>query len=227
LQVVNLTDALFEQRILKDNREAEKILSGVRRLNSLECTLLKVHCIAWSSSFHREADFLAVGGALGEITLWKFTQNQGLCYDGSWKPSQDGAGIVTHIAWSPWINDSSTGMAPMNKMVSILAASTVEGSVHLALVSTSASNESGSLEIQEQLTCKLFPESRIPTTKLAWKKRDHDFILAVSRNGSLSLSIHPFHALPRLSSTQVSCRHKSYSRPVGKSIVWSIQLTQN
>ena len=110
-------------------------------------------------------------------------------------------------------------------MVSILAASTVEGSVHLALVSTSASKQkdSGSLpqiEIQERLTCKLFPESRIPTTKLAWKKRDHDFILAVSRNGSLGLSIHPFQAFPSLSSTQVSCRHKSYSRPVGKTILW-------
>jgi hypothetical protein len=224
LQVVNLTDVLFEQRILKDNRLAEMILSGTRRLNALECTLLKAHSIAWSSSFHREGDFLAVGGALGEITLWKFTRDQGLHYESSWQPSQDGAGIVNHIAWSPWINDSSTGMAPMNKMVSILAASTVEGSVYLALVSTSASKQkdSGSLphiEIQERLTCKLFPESRIPTTKLAWKKRDHDFILAVSRNGSLDLSIHPFQAFPNLSSAHVSCRHKSYSRPVGKSIL--------
>jgi hypothetical protein len=223
LQVVNLTDLLFEQRILKNNREAEKITSGVRRLNALECTLLKTHCIAWSPSFHGEADFLAVGGALGEITLWEFTRDQGLRYEGSWQPSQDGAGLVNHIAWSPWIDGSSTGMAPTNKMVSILAASTVEGSVHLALVSTSASKDSCSLiqhiEIQEQLTCKLFPESRIPSTKLAWKKRDHDFILAVSRNGSLSLSIHLFHELPSLSSVQVSCRHQSYSRPVGKSII--------
>jgi hypothetical protein len=219
---------LFEQLILKDDPDAENILSGSQLLNAVECGRLKAHCITWSSSRYGEGDFLAVGGARGEITLWKFTRERGLCFEDSWRLSQNGGATISHLAWSPWISDSTTSLASTKQVVSILAASTFEGSVHLALLSTSESKQQDSdpdskhILVQEHSTCDLFPQHRLGATKLVWKKRNDDLILAVSRNGSLHLSIHPFHILPDLSSTKVSCRHKSYSRTIGKSLLSSI-----
>jgi hypothetical protein len=218
---------LFERLILKDNPDTENILSGSQPLNALECARLKAHCITWSSLCYGEGDFLAVGGARGEITLWKFTRDRGLCYEDSWHLSQNGGGTISHLAWSPWISDSTTSLAPTNQVVSILAASTFEGSVHLAFLSTSGSKQQDSdtdsdhIVIQEHSTCELFPEHRLAATKLVWKKRKDGFVLAVSRNSSLHLSIHPFHVLPSLSSNKVSCRHKSYSRTIGKYLLSS------
>ena len=73
---------------MKDNMDAEDILSGEKLLSPEQCNALKAHCstmymndidlgITWSplnntSSKRPHEVFLAVGNALGEISLWKY-----------------------------------------------------------------------------------------------------------------------------------------------------------
>ena len=134
----------------------------------------------------------------------------------SWQLPTDGS-AVNHLAWSPWVDTANS--SPFNK-VSILAASRNDGSVHLAkvLIKTVADETLDICEIQSDMTRELFPKQRIPVSKLSWKLRKEDLLLAVAHNGSLSMSIHPIKQITTLSSKVVVCRHDNFSPVVGMSL---------
>lgn len=106
---------------------------------------------------------------------------------------------------------------------SVLAASRNDGSVHLAkiLMSTSEADRVDICEIQSDITRELFPKQRIPVSKLAWKQRADNFVLFITRNGSLTVSIHSLKRMKDLSSEILSCRHDNYSPVVGISLSYS------
>lgn len=96
---------------------------------------------------------------------------------------------------------------------SILAASALDGSVHLGVIDFD-SEEVGS-QITVRTTRALYTKQRIPVSMLKWRKLNRDMMLAVARNGILSLSIHSNDRLTDLSSEIVVCRHQNYSPVVG------------
>lgn len=242
---MNITDRLFEEIILNDNPEAEELISGAKMLHPEQCNKLKAHCIAvvitetdigisWSplccGSSPRPEGLLAIGDAAGTITIWKydslisqlifsFTRYDGLHFKTTWKlPFSDRDSIVTHLAWSPWIDLPNP--SPFNKL-SILAASRNDGTVHLAKILIKTSESDDTLDICEilsndNMTCELLPQERIPVSKLAWKQRNNDILLAIARNGKLTMSIHSLKGIQNsVSSEIVSCRHENYSPVVG------------
>jgi hypothetical protein len=149
------------------------------------------------------------------------TENQRVEYKCRWQLPLDLAVPVTHLAWSPWIDlPSSTLSPPQFNKASILAASAVDGSVNLAFILTSTA--SGDIEIyavdaelQPVYSRTLLPKHRMAATKLFWTTRRDDIILAIARNGILSLSIHHRKTDDILSSKVMSCRHTNYSPAVG------------
>jgi len=96
---------------------------------------------------------------------------------------------------------------------SILAASALDGSVHLGVINFD-SEEIGS-QITVRTLREVFTKQRIPVSMLSWHKTNRDMILSVARNGILSLSIHSYDRLADLSSEIVVCRHQNYSLVVG------------
>ena len=121
--------------------------------------------------------------------------------------------VVTHLAWSDWIELASSSVSTFGR-ISILAAALSDGSVHLSkiLLETLAAGE-----IQPEATRELSPMKRLPVLKLAWARRNSDLVLAIARSGSLSLSVHTIQDADLLSSLILSCRHENFSAVVGKS----------
>ena len=150
------------------------------------------------------------------IVNFSFTRDKNLQFKCSWELPTHGS-AVNHLAWSPWVD--MTNSSPFNK-VSILSASRNDGSVHVAkvLINTAADGTVNICEIQSDMTRELFPKRRIPVSKLRWKLRKDDLVLAIARNGSLSMSIHPIKQITTLSSTVVVCRHENYSPVAGTTL---------
>ena len=187
---------------------------------------IKWASLCCDSSSRREEVLLAVGDAIGTVTFWgyiplfsqsahlRFTRSQGLRFKSRWRPSKTDSSAVAHLSWSPWVDVPN--LHPYNKM-SNLAASLNDGSVHLTKILISTTEE-GSLSVcdtQSDMTCELFPKQRIPVSKLAWKRRNDDFVLAIARNGSLIFSFHPISQIKAISSKAISSRHENFSPVIG------------
>ena len=145
-----------------------------------------------------------------------FTLGTKLQFKCNWELPTEGS-AVNHLAWSPWVD--TTNSSSFNKM-SILAASRNDGTIYLAkvLINTAAGEIIDVHEIQPDMTRELFPKQRIPVSKLAWKLWKDDLLLAIARNGSLSMSIHPIKLITTLSSKVVVCRHGNYSPVAGTTL---------
>jgi hypothetical protein len=150
------------------------------------------------------------------VVNFSFARDKSLQFKYSWELPTDGSAI-NHLAWSPWVD--MTNSSSFNK-VSILSVSRNDGSVHLAkvLINTAADETVDICEIQSDMTRELFPKQRIPVSKLSWKLHKDDLILAIARNGSLSLSIHPIKQIATLSSTVIVCGHENYSPVAGTTL---------
>ena len=149
------------------------------------------------------------------ILMNRYSQAQGLKFELDWKLPDSGAGIITHIVWAPWFDLPNPKSSKSAHPASILAASRMDGSVHLCLITHSSTV--GMQQIQRNQTRELLPPQRIRITKLVWTRRKDDLILAIARNGMLSLTIHSSLATEPLTSQLVTCRHDNFS-PVAGSV---------
>jgi len=156
------------------------------------------------------------------ILMNRYNQAQGLEFELDWKLPDSGAGIITHVAWSPWFDLPKPNSSKSASRASILAASRMDGSVHLCLILCSSTV--GVPQIQFGAMRELLPPQRINITKLAWTRRTDGLILAIARNGMLTLSIHSFLGPEPLASQSITCRHNNFS-PVAGSVPLQDMLT--
>jgi hypothetical protein len=156
------------------------------------------------------AQFMCGGTSVTEaLVLTRYSQSQGLEFKFDWTLPFSEAGIVTHVAWSAWFDVPSSKSSQKANHRSILAASRMDGSIHLCLV-THAST-AGAQQIQFIATHELLSPQRIGISKLAWARRKADLILGIARDGILSLSIHSSSATKPLTSKLIICRHNNFS----------------
>lgn len=125
--------------------------------------------------------------------------------------------VVTRLAWSPWFKLSSPLSPSTFDEISLLAVSMSDGSVYLIKLSvqTSINEPSGNWEILADEISTVIQRQRIVVTKLTWRQWNGNLVLAVARNGYLTLSIHAIEAFPALSSKVVSCKHNNFSPAIG------------
>jgi len=145
----------------------------------------------------------------------RYSQAQGLEFEVDWKLPDSGAGIITHVAWSPWFDLPKPNSSKSANRTSILAASRMDGSVHLGLIAHSST--AGAQKIQFSAMRELLPPQRISIAKLVWIRRKDGLILAIARNGMLTLSIHSSRGPEPLPSQLITCRHNNFS-PVAGSV---------
>jgi len=188
--------------------------------------------MAWSpitsNTIGHKHCILAVGTETAEVTFWRyhlllsmidnsFSRNQQPQYLSKLQLPADTNTAITHLAWSPLFANSNSG-EEIEKFA-ILAISAMDGSVHLALLSLSSSlrpeNEMTTSCMSIVYTKELLPNQRIPVSKLTWQGRNEDIILAIARNGILTLSIHQHSEIETLPSKLVTCRHQNFSPVVG------------
>jgi hypothetical protein len=145
-----------------------------------------------------------------------FTRGKELEFKCSWKFSPSHVSVVNHLEWSPWV-EMSPSSTPRYDTISLLALSTDEGSVRLVKVAIDSSHHE-TVEIstiQERDSSEVLPKQRLAVTKLAWKRRDNNLILAIARNGILTLDIHSLKNTHILISEMISCRHGNFSPVAG------------
>jgi len=147
---------------------------------------------------------------------FSFTRNKDVEFRSTWQLPESDSPAVTHLAWSPWV-DNSPSQPSKNISISILAASRNDGSVHLCNVILSNSKDDGIdvHGVQTDTSRELLPKNRLAVNKFAWTRRQDDLILAVCLNGFLVLSIHQIKSIHTLSSAMAMCRHGNYSPVVG------------
>ena len=121
------------------------------------------------------------------------------------------AGMVTHVAWSPWFDLRLTKSSNTASLASVLAASRLDGSIHLCLVNRT----SGVQHLTCNSTRELLSPQRIAVTRLAWTRRNGELTLGISRNGIFSVSAHSTRAADPLMSKFVNCRHDNFSPAAG------------
>lgn len=150
------------------------------------------------------------------VANFSFTRGGDTELRSTWQLPESGSPAVTHLAWSPWV-DSSTSQHSNRISIAILAASRNDGSVHLSKVIL-RNPESDGIDVrgvQTDTSRELLPKNRLAVTKFAWTRRQDDLILSVCLNGFLVLSIHPIKTAHTLSSAMAMCRHENYSHVVG------------
>jgi hypothetical protein len=173
----------------------------------------------WSSLSHSSdatnEGFLAIGSASGNIHIWKsspsdaisdnrYTQSQALEFQLDCALPDSDAGIITHVAWSPWFSLPASH-------ASILAASRMDGSIHLCLIHRTPSAQ----KLSCNSTRELLSPQRIRVTKLSWTRRDNELILGMARNGIFSVSVHSARASKPLASKLAHVRHDNFSPAAG------------
>jgi hypothetical protein len=103
-----------------------------------------------------------------------------------------------------------------SQKLSILAASRNNGSVYLTKISLDTTQESGDYQLKLNATHEASPRQRVSVSKLAWRMRNDDLVLAIARSGSLTVSIHSTKNIDNLTSKIVRHRHNNFSPVVGK-----------
>jgi hypothetical protein len=146
-----------------------------------------------------------------------FSRSQQPRYEISLQLPMDPTAAITHLAWSPYL--PKLGPTDGLDYLGFLAVSARDGSVHLALISISSRSTSESEEPSRHVSVlnsrELVSKQRIPVSNFGWCRRDQDLLLAIARNGILTLSIHPFESLPDGASKVISSRHQNYSPVLG------------
>jgi hypothetical protein len=132
----------------------------------------------------------------------RYTQSQGLEFQLDCTVPSSNAGIITHVAWSPWFS-----------LPAILAASRIDGSIHLCLVHRT----SGAQNVNCHSMRELLSPQRIRVTRLSWTRRDNELILGIARNGIFSVSVHSARAAKPLVSKLANCRYDNSSPAAGSS----------
>ena len=145
-----------------------------------------------------------------------FCRNQQPRYEGNLQLQLGLNAAVRYMAWSQFLPNPHP-MEAVNK-ASLLAASPMDGSVHLTLIGHSSASESSAPVISIFRTKEILPKQRLPVMNLTWYKRNNKTILAVARNGSLTLCIHAGDQLENLAPTIITARHQNYSPVIGTSL---------
>jgi hypothetical protein len=163
---------------------------------------------------------ISIYGSLSPSTALsdnRYTQSQGLEFQLDCALPDSDSGIITHLAWSPWFTLPATKSSQSASRASILAASRMDGSIHLCLIQRT----SGVQTISCNSTRELLAPQRIRVTRLAWTRRDNGLILGIARNGIFSISIHSARAAKPLASKLANCRHDNFSPAAGSLLDWT------